>query len=690
MKNETLQNDDLLLEQIKATTRFEDLSIHLDAQLRERDAYIQALESSMSWKITSPLRNFKRIVSKLIKGTRVMGQAVRSGGDIKSVFLKLLQIYRTQGIAGIKIKLMSLGTSINFNDYALWIKKYDTLTDANRDSIKTRISNWEYKPKISIVMPVYDPELKMLDEAIQSVLTQLYPNWELCIADDASKNEAVRDMLKQYAAQEPRIRLVLRSENGHISKASNSALDLATGEFTALFDHDDLLAEHALFFVADTIINNPNAGLIYSDEDKVDQSGKRRDPYFKTDWNPELFLSHNSICHLGVYRTSLIKSVGGFRANYEGAQDHDLALRCIEQLQEEQIIHIPRVLYHWRIHPSSTAASSFAKPYAYINGARAIDDHLSRCGIEGHTEWIRNSGYKVHYKIPASPPLVTIIIPTRNKCYLLRKCIDSILTKTTYLNYEILIIDNGSDEPEILTYFNDISASNNIRIIKDDSPFNYSALNNKAVKLAKGDLICLMNNDIEVISPDWLTEMVSLALLPGAGVVGARLWYPNNTLQHAGVILGISGVACHAHHKAPKGCQGYFGRMVLRSNFSAVTGACVVVKKSIYIEVGGLNEIQLKVAYNDIDFCLRVRDAGYRNILTPYADLYHHESASRGYDDTPEKIARLRSEFYFMKERWGEKLYMDPAYNPNLTLEYGDFGLSWPPRLKEALRFDAL
>jgi glycosyltransferase involved in cell wall biosynthesis len=689
MKNETLQNDDLLLKQIKTTTRFEELSAQLEAQSRERDAHIQALESSMSREITFPSKIFKRIVSRLIKETKFIWQAVRCGGGMKSIFVKIVQIYRTQGIAGIKARWMILRPSKKSNDYALWIKNYDTLTDANRDAIKTRISNWEYKPKISIVMPVYDPELKMLDEAIQSVLSQLYPNWELCIADDASKNEAVRDMLKQYAAQDPRIRLVLRSENGHISKASNSALDLATGEFTALFDHDDILAEHALFFVADTIINNPNAGLIYSDEDKVDQSGKRQVPYFKTDWNPELFLSHNLICHLGVYRTSLIKSVGGFRPTYEGAQDHDLALRCIEHLKEEQIIHIPRVLYHWRIHPASTAASPLAKPYAYINGERAIDDHLSRCAIEGKAEWMGN-GYKVHYTIPAAPPLITIIIPTKNKCYLLRKCIDSILAKTTYLNYEILIIDNGSDEHEILTYFNDISASNNIRIIKDDSLFNYSALNNKAVKLAKGDLICLMNNDIEVISPDWLTEMVSLALLPGAGAVGARLWYPNNTLQHAGVIIGIGGVAGHVHHNAPQGYQGYFGRMAVRSNFSAVTGACLVIKKSIYIEVGGLNEIQLKIAFNDIDFCLRVRDAGYRNILTPYANLYHHESASRGQEDTSEKRARFQSEVHFMMERWGKKLYMDPAYNSNLTLERGDFSLAWPPRLEAALRFDAL
>ena len=611
---------------------------------------------------------------------------------IRSVARTIWLLFKHDGVMGIKRRLVRT----HRNDYIQWIREYDVLNADQRKAILNRIQAMPNKPVISIVLPVYNPPPHLLNHAIQSVREQLYPYWQLCIADDASKTEAVIALLQRHASEDSRIKLVLRADNGHISKASNSALALATGDFVALMDHDDLLPEHALFWVADAINHYPEAGLIYSDEDKIDTHGVRQDPYFKPDWNPELFLSHNLISHLGVYRRSLLQEINGFRVGFEGAQDYDLALRCIEKLKPEQIIHIPRVLYHWRIHSESTAASLATKPYAVINGEKALNEHLQRRGILGTAQSCQ-VGYKINYALPEVPPLVSLIIPTRNGLHLLKQCIDSILTKTTYPNYEILIIDNGSDDPEILSYFKVLEKNHHrsanshdllkmmpsIRIIRDDQPFNYSALNNAAVRQANGTVIGLINNDIEVISPDWLNEMVALALQPGIGAVGAKLWYANDTLQHAGVVVGLGGVAGHSHKGFSKQHRGYCSRTSLVSNYSAVTAACLVIQKAIYDTVGGLNEVNLKVAFNDVDFCLKVKEAGFRNAWTPYAELYHHESATRGIEDTPEKKARFMQEVHFMQSQWGKKLQVDSAYSPNLSIHHEDFSLAWPPRVTE-------
>ena len=567
------------------------------------------------------------------------------------------------------------------NNYLKWVLEFDTLTDEMRATMCARIKKFNAKPLISVVMPVYNPNPAWLEEAIESVRKQIYPNWELCIADDASTNLDIRPMLERYAHEDKRIKVTFREKNGHISAASNSALSLAQGEWIALLDHDDLLAEHALFWVADAINKHTEMRLIYSDEDKIDKSGVRLDPYFKCDWNPDLFYSHNLITHLGVYHAKLVKKINGFRIGVEGSQDYDLALRCIEHIAPDQIYHIPRVLYHWRIHAESTASSSDAKPYAMIAGERAINEHFQRKGINAKAE-LEVYGYRVRYELPAILPLVSLIIPTRNGLKLLKQCIESILTKTTYSNYEILIVNNGSDDHSTLLYLQEITLEPRIRVIHDDRPFNYSALNNAAVKMAQGEIVGLINNDIEVISPDWLSEMISHALRPEVGAVGAKLWYPNYTLQHGGVILGLGGVVAHAHRSLPKDNPGYCGRASLIQSFSAVTAACLLVRKSIYKALGGLNETNLQVAYNDVDFCLRLREVGYRNIWTPYAELYHHESATRGEDDTPEKQARFEKEKTYMQLRWGDIIKHDPAYSPNLTTEYEDFSLAWPPRVE--------
>ncbi|MBS4095583.1 MAG: glycosyltransferase [Sulfuricella sp.] len=575
------------------------------------------------------------------------------------------------------------GTAVS-GSYAYWLMLFDRMNAPLLHKLLAASAAFRHKPLISVVMPVYNAPEKWLRRAIESVLKQLYGNWELCIADDCSSEPHVRQVLEEYRASDARIKVAFRTENGHISAASNSALALATGEYVALLDHDDELLADALLWVVEEINRHPDAELIYSDEDKLSVEGERYDHYFKPDWNPDLFLSQNYICHLAVYRTALLRDIGGFRVGFEGAQDYDLAIRFTEKIAPAQIRHIARVLYHWRAIPGSTAditLQSDAKPYAVTAALRCLEEHLARCGIAADVseDEVATGNFRVRYQLPAEPPLVSLIILTRNGLALLRQCVESILDKTLYKNYEILIVDNGSDDPDTLAYLESLQERQVARVLRDDSPFNFPALNNRAVQEARGSIVGLLNNDIEVISPDWLGEMVSHALRPEIGAVGARLWYPNDTLQHGGVIL-VGGVAGHSHKHLPRGEMGYSRRAVLVQNFSAVTAACLVLRKSVYLEVGGM-DAQLAVAFNDVDFCLRIREAGYRNLWTPYAELYHHESATRGFEDTPEKKVRFNSEIKRMKGRWGSLLENDPAYNPNLTLEYEDFSLSIPPRL---------
>jgi len=603
-------------------------------------------------------------------------------GGLHKIPIKISKIFQREGLVGIANRFKKIAQMRENNNYPAWIRFYDTVTDESRIRMRGMMNHFHSKPLISILMPTYNSKSEWLIKAIQSVQNQIYPNWELCIADDASTDPQIRPLLERYAKEDPRIKITFRKKNGHISESSNSALELASGAWTALLDHDDLLSEHALFWVVKAINENPKARLIYSDEDKIDENGKRQNPYFKCDWNVDLFYSQNMFSHLGVYRTSLLKKIGGFRKGFEGAQDYDLALRCIERVKPNQIHHIPRVLYHWRIHSLSTSQTPDNKPYAKLAGEKALNSHFHRYNKNARVELLGH-GYRTHYRLPKNEPLVSLIIPTRNGLKLLKTCVGSILEKTTYRNYEIMIVDNGSDDPGTLQYFDLLKKKNNIRILRDNSPFNYSALNNKAVKLAKGKIVGLLNNDLQVISPDWLSEMVSHAIRPGIGAVGAKLYYPNDTIQHGGVIIGIGGVGAHAHKHMPRSEFGYFGRAVLIQSLSAVTAACLIVKKSVYEEIHGLNEKELAVAFNDVDFCLRLIEKGYRNIFTPYAEFYHYESATRGYDDKPEKIQRLEKEKKYMKQRWGNKLLNDPAYSLNLTLNYENFSFAWPPRVEQ-------
>lgn len=569
------------------------------------------------------------------------------------------------------------------NRYAAWSEIFFGLQDEDRALMRGHIGEFAYKPLVSFVMPVYNPEPEFLLAAIESVRAQLYPRWELCIADDASTDERVIEILHRYQREDARIKVVFREENGHISRASNSALALAQGEFIALLDNDDEVTEDALFWVVEALQRHPDAGILYSDEDKIDAAGLRQNPYFKSDWDPCLFWGHNLITHLGVYRKALLDAIGGFHVGYEGSQDYDLAARSVERLEAGQIVHIPRVLYHWRISAGSTAAGVSEKPYAKVAALRVINEHLGRLGIAARVEADPDKGsvQQVFFDEAGDNPLVSILIPTRNGAALVRTCVESIVEKTTYAPFEIILIDNGSDDEACLSFFQELERRGTVRLLRDERPFNYSRLNNQAVAAAKGEVVVLLNNDTEVIAPDWLENMVQLALLPEVGAVGAKLLYGNGTIQHAGVLLGIAGGAAHAYMEFPGDAAGYCNLALLLRGYSALTGACLAVRKALYLEAGGLNEELFPVGYNDVDFCLKLRSRGYRNVWTPRALLYHHESLSRGMEDTAEKKARFWNELSLLKKSWPNAWYHDPAYNPKLTFSKVDYDRSMQPRL---------
>ena len=567
------------------------------------------------------------------------------------------------------------------DDYASWAVRFDTLGVAEMTRLREHAALLGADaPVISILVPLYQTEENWLRRCVESVLAQIYPHWELCLVDDASPDARVAEVAREYALADDRICFTRRSANGHISEASNSALEMARGAYVALLDHDDELRPHALLEVAAALMASPEAGLVYSDEDKIDEAGRRFDPYFKPDWDPELLRSQNYACHFTTIRTTLVRGVGGFRKGFEGSQDHDLILRCTEGLRPDQVLHIPKVLYHWRAIPGSTALTRDAKDYASSAGARAVGEHLERCHPGARVEELSHGHYRVRWPLPEPAPKVSLVIPTRDKPELLRVCVESLLERTEYPDFELVVVDNQSSDPAAVAYLRRLQDRPGVRVLRYDAPFNYSALNNWAVRQCDADVIGLVNNDIEVIGPDWLREMASQAVRSEVGAVGAMLYYPNDTIQHAGVVLGVHGVAAHAYGGMPRGYPGHGGRARVAQSVSAVTGACLLVRRELYQQVGGLDE-RLAVAFNDVDLCLRLREAGYRNIWTPFAELYHHESASRGSEDTDAKKKRFMGEVEFMMQRWGPLLTTDPAYNPNLSLRSLSCALAIPPRV---------
>ena len=587
-------------------------------------------------------------------------------------------ILRQEGWRGLRYSLEERYRPTDRQLYKLWQKRH-RLTADDRDRIGAEIEKLPCRPVISILLPVYNIAEIWLRKCMDSVLGQLYPHWELCIADDASTAKHIRRVLEEYQARDRRIRVVFREVNGHISAASNSALSLAIGQYVALLDHDDELTPDALYEMASLISRNPEADMIYSDEDKMDERGRRHSPFFKPDWSPDYFLSQMYTCHLGVYRTELVRSIGGFRVGFEGSQDYDLVLRLTEKT--DKIHHIPKVLYHWRTIQGSTALTYDSKHYAYKAGLRAIQEALDRRREGGWVENVVNfpGQYLVHYPVAGSP-LISIVIPTKDHPKILDRCLKSIFMKSSYEPFEVIIVDNGSVREETLEMFDSWKNKEPDRfgVVRLDIPFNFSRLVNEGVRRARGELVLLLNDDVEVLSETWLEEMAGQAQRQSIGAVGAFLLYPDRTLQHVGLILGVLGPANHAHRFAREGTLGYFGRLLVVTNYAAVTGACLMLKRDLFIAVNGFDE-ELAIAYNDVDFCLRLLNMGYRNVVLPQVRLYHHESKSRGSDAAGENRLRLDREAEIMKRRWAAWIQNDPYYSPHLTRDRIDSSIGAAP-----------
>jgi glycosyltransferase involved in cell wall biosynthesis/tetratricopeptide (TPR) repeat protein len=574
--------------------------------------------------------------------------------------------------------------------YKAWLELYETPVDDDYAVIEALTSALKLKPKFSFVMPTYNTPPALLRECMDSMLSQTYYNLEVCVADDNSTDSRVMTILDEYAARDSRVKVCRRSTNGHISAASNSALSLATGDFVVLIDHDDLIVDWALFVIAYYINQRPSSDILYSDEDKIDLEGRRSMPYFKAEFNKFLMYGHNMVSHLGVFRRSLIEAAGGFRLTYEGSQDYDLFLRCYERSADDRIVHIPHVLYHWRLTPGSTAISADQKSYAIVAAQGAINGHFERTGMpfrSVETFAPGNTGIAATREFQTS---LTIIIPTRNGLDLLKPCIDSILA-APHEGVEILIVDNGSDDPATLKYLERISDTGLAKIIRDAAPFNFSELNNGAARQATGEILCFLNNDTEVIAPKWLARARALLSLEDVGAVGARLLYPDYSLQHFGVTIGMgdNGVAGVPHTGLSQEDPGYFSKARLIQEFSAVTAACLFVRKTDFDAVGGF-EPDLPVAYNDVDLCLKLRGRGLRVVADPEILLIHKESRTRGSDKDGGKRARLDKEGEWMIRRWSrEFLFDDPFYSPNHSLRFGDFRLAATPRVSPPWRREA-
>jgi glycosyltransferase involved in cell wall biosynthesis len=534
----------------------------------------------------------------------------------------------------------------------------------------------KYGPRISIIMPVYRPDMPFFKAAVNSVLNQTYRNWELCITDDASNDADLSEQLHELT-QDHRIKLHVRSVNGHISNASNDALAMSSGTWVCFLDQDDLLAPDALSWLVQAISTSPDIDLIYSDRDKVTEGDQRFDPYFKPALSMDLLLAQNYLCHFVALRKIIVDRIGGFRPGYEGAQDHDLFLRVIEHVGSTRVKHIPKILYSWRAHSGSTALSLGSKSYALSAGVRAVQDHMDRTCPGAMVHMDQNFGViRVKYPLPEHLPLISIVIPTRDRVDLLKKCIDSLHAITSYRNFEIIIVDNGSIDPKTVGYLLRLEHDKQAMVLRSPGEFNFSRLNNLALPHVRGDFILLLNNDIEIIEPEWLTEMVRVACRPDVGCVGAKLLYPDGRIQHGGLVTGIGGVAGHVLRGMARNDGHYFNWLNVTHDVSAVTAACLLVATHLYRELGGLNELQLAVAFNDVDFCLRVRELGRRNIYVASAVLTHHESVSRGLDSAAESVRRWRSEAEYMKKRWHHTLNCDPFYNPNLSLQSDRFALA--------------
>lgn len=598
----------------------------------------------------------------------------------------------TEACLGLYLALVSLGDEKGAADvfqfyradcfarsYERWVSQQDRLGSQDRLLIRRQIDALPYHPKFSILLRVYSAPHGLLRSSLESIRSQIYDDWELCVTDDASPDHEVRAILADYAQKDIRIRPVYRDVHGGIAAASNSALAEASGDWVAVMDHGDVLAPHALYLLAERLNQSPNATIIYSDEDRIDESGQRSDPYFKPDFNYDLFLGQNLFNRLAAYRADLARSVNGFRDGYDGAEDWDFALRVLDAAPTGTVEHVPHVLCH----SSQTALANPLAPAASA-AQRAVNEHFARRGTKAAAIPTGSaSDLRIQWALPDPRPLVSVVIPTRDRADLLSACVEGLLKRTDYEPMELVIVDNDSSDPDALSLIQNLRQMHQATVVDVPEPFNFSRLINLGVAASSGDVLLFLNNDIEVIHPDWLDELVSQAMRLDVGAVGAKLYYDNETVQHGGVFLGVGGVARNAFRLFPRDSDGYGHWLQLTRQVSCATAACIAVRRPVFDEVGGLDEENLAVDYNDVDFCLRLAGAGYRIVWTPYAELYHHESISRGSIATPEQAARSHQEETYIMTMWGGLINKDPFYNPNLSLGSEGFGLAETSRARK-------
>jgi GT2 family glycosyltransferase len=577
----------------------------------------------------------------------------------------------------------------HIDPYQLWMQRWEP-KPAELQFQRQAAQQFDYQPLISIVMPTYDTDGHLLTEAIDSIFAQTYANWELCIADDCSSDSRVRHMLRSVEQRDSRVKVVYRAENGHISRASNSALELCTGEFVGLLDHDDVLAPDALFEYVKLLNRLPATDMIYSDEDKLDAQQRRYEPFFKPDWSPNTFLSKMYTCHFGMYRRTLLEAIGGFRVGFEGSQDYDLVLRFTELTAN--IEHVPKVLYHWRVHDLSAASGTAVKPYAYISAQKALTEALARRGEPGRVFHVKNSPglYTVRYDL-RSPGLVSIVIPSRDRPEDLERCLTSIFATSTFVNLEVVLVDNGTTDPgalRVIEHWRQWEPTR-FRVVPDPRPFNFSALINVGVAAAASEYVVLLNNDTAIRTADWIETMLEQAQRSSIGAVGVKLIFPDQTIQHAGIVLGLGGAAGHGHYRFEASAHGYFGALMTVNDYSAVTAACMMFKKADFTKVGGFDE-ELSVAYNDVDFCLKLRAMGLRNVYLPHVEVMHYESASRGTDLDRSRADRNLVEQELLIERWKIREIPDPFYNVNLALTDPDYRIAASESQRNVFRQEVL
>ncbi len=659
------QNDNIGIEErLKATEeeleRYKQLykesvsaSAELSRNLSSAKIELEVMRSSSSWKITAPYRKLADLM-KVIPPVRLLVKTLKSVRrfGFKYTFKKIKTTMRMKK----KMKHRAVYTE--------------------KVLAEQRKTVFKHQPLFSVVVPLYNTPREYLREMVESVKVQTYAKWELCLADGSdSEHGYVGEDCLGFANEDSRIKYKRLEKNLGISENTNAALEMAAGDFIALFDHDDKLHPAALFEMA-KVINEKNADFIYTDEAKFTKNEAKDayDFFFKPDFSPDMLRSVNYICHFTAFSRTLYEKVGGFRREFDGSQDYDMILRLTEKA--ERIVHIPEILYYWRCHAASVASDIGAKPYTITAAKAALSEHLSRTGLSGEVlDSKAPSTYRIKYEIKGEP-LISVIIPNKDHITDLETCLSSVYGRSTYKNFEVIIVENNSTDEETFAFYDEAQRRYpNLKVIRWEDEFNYSKINNFGFKYASGEYVILLNNDIEIITPEWMEEMLMFAERSDVGAVGMMLYYSDDTVQHGGVVLGIGGVAGHSHKDFERGTPGYFSRLTYAQNYSAVTAAAMMVKASVYREINGLDE-SFAVAFNDVDFCVRIGKAGYRIVWTPYAEAYHYESKSRGYEDNRTKMKRFEMEVQNFLERWAELLAEgDPYYNPNLTLDDVDFSM---------------